>query len=89
MDLPVDGVCINSPKTRLISLIGCETLTECSGSQLAKLLIRLGLASRCLTNMLVMTSSVSLIIFMSYLIDGAKHGEITNVRSSKCIDYYY
>ena len=37
MDLPVDGVCINSPKTRIVCASGCETWTECNGSQLANL----------------------------------------------------
>jgi hypothetical protein len=32
--LPVDGVCIHSPKTRFVGAIGCETWTEFSGSQL-------------------------------------------------------
>ena len=32
--LPVDGVCIHFPKTRFVWAIGCETWTECSGSQL-------------------------------------------------------
>jgi len=35
MDLPMDGVCIYSPKTRFVYAISCQTWTECSGSQLA------------------------------------------------------
>ena len=34
MDMAVDGVCINFPKTWLICAICCETWTECSASQL-------------------------------------------------------
>ena len=34
MDLPVDGVCTRSSKTRLVCVIGC-LWTECNGSQLA------------------------------------------------------
>jgi len=32
-----------------------------------------------------MASSVNLTLFMSYAIDCVKHGEITNIRSSKCL----
>ena len=40
MGLPVDGICTDSPKTRLVCTIGCETWTGCSGSQLVKLPLR-------------------------------------------------
>ena len=49
-----------------------------------KLFIHFGLASRFLTNMVGMASSVTLTLFMSYLIGPAKDGERTNIRSSKC-----
>jgi len=36
-DLPVDGMSINSHKTKLVCAIGCKTRTEYSGSQLVNL----------------------------------------------------
>jgi len=67
-------------KITLVSLIHTSFLFNFS----IKLLIHLGLASRCLTNMVGMASSVSLTLFMSYTIDHAKDSEITNIHSSKC-----
>jgi len=67
-------------KITLFSLIHTRFLFNFS----IKLLITLDLASCCLTDMVGMTSSVSLTLFMSYQIDRAKDDEITNIRSSKC-----
>ena len=50
-----------------------------------KLLIRLDLGSPSLPNMVGMTYDVSLTLFMSYPTDRAIDGEITNIRSSKCL----
>jgi len=68
----------NAPKITLLSPIHTRFLFYFSD----KLMIRLGFASRCLTNLVGMSSSVSLTLFMSDPTDRAKDDEITYVPQS-------
>ena len=74
------------PKNKFRLRDWLQNMNRVLRKQLAKLSIRLDLASRFLINMVGVIMSLAL--FMVYGIDSVKDGEITNIRSSKCINYY-